>query len=209
MKTLSNKTKRRLILISLACLLIAGGVAGTYAALTANATTTNIASTGTVTAAGEFFTLDNGKEAPYTSGMTTDIMPTQTVSRILRIRNTGTENEYVRAAVTPSVKAASWQPAGTELENSLFELLYNTADWTTVTGKNANGETVEWHYYNKILAPGDYTEPLFTGVSFSYQIDKQYIGAELTIEADVQGVQSAHNAPASGKADDVTGWPTE
>lgn len=207
MKTLSNKTKRRLLLIALMVLLAAGGVAGTYAALTANATSTNIVKTGALTVKGEFFTLENGKEVPYTGEMTADIMPTQTVSRIMRIHNTGTENEYVRVVVTPSVGAAPWTSTGTGLDKSLFEIQYNKSDWTASAGKNASGETVVWYYYNKVLAPGKSTEPLFTGVNFNYKIDNKYIGTELTINTNVQGVQSAHNAPASGKAVDVTGWP--
>lgn len=73
---------------------------------------------------------------------------------------------------------------------------YNTTDWT-------QGED-GYFYYNKVLKPGEVTEPIFTNVAFSGTMDNAYQGAQVVVDVAAQAVQTAHNGST---VTDAKGWP--
>ncbi len=72
---------------------------------------------------------------------------------------------------------------------------FNTDDWTYRGG---------YYYYDKPLAPGEETPPLFTTVTFSSSMDEMWENAKVTVNVTVYGVQSENNGES---ALDAGGWP--
>lgn len=73
---------------------------------------------------------------------------------------------------------------------------YNTTDWT----QGDDG----YFYYNKVLKPGEVTEPIFNNVAFSGTMDNMYRDAEVTVDVAAQAVQTANNGST---VMDAKGWP--
>ena len=61
-----------------------------------------------------------------------------------------------------------------------------------------------YFYYNKVLKPGEVTEPIFTSVAFSGDMDSMYQDAQVVVDVAAQAVQTAHNGSTVA---DAKGWP--
>ena len=111
----------------------------------------------------------------------TSVMPGEYLHRMALVKNVGREDAWVR------IKA---------VDLGLIELVeINEADWTEKDG---------YWYYNKELASGESTEPLFYGIRASEEAGNESAGEELTLNIDAQATQVKHNGSTALEA---KGWP--
>lgn len=189
--------KRKILILSVLAILVAILAANTLAYFTADTKAHNVITTGDVNIVlREWADEDRTKEFVNPVG----VMPGTEVTKIVEVKNVGTGSAWVRVQLSIEV----W--LGDEYEEGLpadpVHLMYgdtvgcNTTDWTNQDG---------YYYYNKPLAPGETTEPLFTSVAFDDQMGNQYQNTRAEIEVKAGAVQSANNGTSVLEA---TGWPS-
>lgn len=184
--------------ISLA-LIASAAAAGTLAYFTDAGTAHNIITSGTVDIEVVEKTLgDDGEELPYPTDAITGIMPGTTVSKIVRVKNTGTAPAHVRVKVSTVVTLADSTVDAEGAQYVSYEV--NTADWT----EKEDG----YYYYNTSLAAGDTTEPLFEEVAFDVTMGNKYQNSTAEIDVQAFATQTANNGatPLEAAADS---WPAE
>lgn len=120
-----------------------------------------------------------------------EIMPGDTVSRIVAVENTGSHPFYARIKVTKSVE-------GSDLSaDTLVGLNIDEENWTYIDG---------FFYYNHVILAGETTPPLFTEVLIGGDMDNQYLGKKLLLNVAAYAVQSENNGDSPLSA---AGWPEE
>lgn len=181
--------KRKLLILSVLAICIATLAAGTLAYFTSEGKAHNVITTGGVKIAVQEWA-DEEKTKSFED--VTGIMPGMTVTKIAEIKNTGASDAWVRVKVEKNIKL---QGEGTP-DTALVELNLNLTDWTQ--GKDG------YLYYNKVLKPGEVTEPLFTAVTFNVTMGNEYQNATATVDVVAQAVQTANNGDT---VMDAQGWP--
>lgn len=188
--------KRKILILSVLAILIAILAANTLAYFTADTKAHNVITTGDVDIVlQEWADEDRTEEFVNPVG----VMPGTEVTKIVEVKNVGTGTAWVRVQMSIEVWIGDYEKG---LPADPVHLMYgdtvgcNTTDWTYFEG---------YYYYNKPLAPGETTEPLFTSVAFDEQMGNEYQNAKATIEVKAGAVQSANNGTAVLEA---TGWPS-
>ena len=181
--------KRKLLILSVLAICIATLAAGTLAYFTSEGKAHNVLTTGGVEIAVQEWA-DENKQTPFED--LKGIMPGMTVTKIAEIKNTGASDAWVRVKVEKNIKL---QGEGTP-DTALVELNLNLTDWTL--GEDG------YLYYNKVLKPGEVTEPLFTAVTFNVTMGNEYQNATATVDVVAQAVQTANNGDT---VMDAKGWP--
>lgn len=125
---------------------------------------------------------DADKEVPFPD-KAVGVMPGADVTKIVEVENTGDNEAYVRVSVEKAIELAAGQTGDVDL--GLVNIDFNDTDWTAGTDG--------YYYYNKALAPGQVTEPLFTTVSFSGNMSNLYQNSTAKIDVTAYAVQVANN----------------
>lgn len=181
--------KRRITAGAAIILILALAAFGTLSYFTYTGEAENVITTGSIEIQINEKTPD-GEDYPE-DGVT--VMPGDTVDKILTIENTGESAAYVRVKVTVSVSDE------TLTADDCVTLDIDTENWTY--------QEDGYYYYNTVLEPGESTEPLFTQASFDlYNIDNDYLGTNLYIDAIAYAVQSDNNGDDPLTA---AGWPED
>lgn len=177
---------------------------GTYAYFTDVFTVHNVITTGnvdielidrTLTADGEETTFPD----PADENGVADIMPTETVSKLVRVANTGENEAWVRIALDIVITAEN----GGRLTN---ELSGGTPAVAINFGQNTgwvSGEDGCW-YYSTPLQPGESTPNLFETVTLTREIGNEYQNCTVEINVQAHAVQVANNSTSVTEA---KGWP--
>lgn len=176
----------------LACLAIVAS--GTLAYFTAQETAHNVITSGGVDIQLHEFS-DNGSDGLVPWEKVEGVMPGAEISKIVTVENTGASDAWVRVSVTKSITLARGVQGTPDL--SLVVLDINPTDWTEQDG---------YYYYNKPLAPGETTPPLFTTVTFDPKMGNDYQGSTAHIDVKADAVQVANNGET---VLDALGWPKE
>ena len=122
-----------------------------------------------------------------------DVMPAQTVSKIVKVKNTGDNAAYVRISVAKAIELAEGVTGEPNVE--LVTLDFDDENWTAKDG---------FYYYNEPLAPGATTEALFNNVTFEPEMSNMYQNSTATIKVNAQATQVKNNGANVFKA---AGWP--
>lgn len=122
-----------------------------------------------------------------------DVMPAQTVSKIVKVKNTGDNAAYVRISVAKAIELA--EGVQEEPDVSLITLDFDDENWTAKDG---------FYYYNEPLAPGATTEALFNNVTFEPEMGNMYQNSTATIKVNAQATQVKNNGASVFEA---AGWP--
>lgn len=179
---------RRLLGVLAAVLCVCAlAVGGTMAFFTAEETAYNVITTAVLdmelverTAGGELWPKDG------ISG----VVPGMEVVKEPYVENRGGVDFYTRLSVEMRVTGEG----GKELSTRYITLNYDRKNWTEKDG---------WFYYNRPVAPGGETKPLFTKVKFDEEMGNAYMGARVEIDVVAQAVQSRNNGTDALTA---TGW---
>ena len=188
--------KRKILILSVLAILIAILAANTLAYFTADTKAHNVITTGDVAIRLNEWA-DEARTKKFESPV--GVMPGTEVTKLVEVENVGTGSAWVRVELSIEV----W--LGDEYEEELsaepVHLMYgdtvgcNTTDWTCQDG---------YYYYNKPLAPGETTEPLFTSVAFAEQMGNEYQSSTAHVDVNAYAVQSANNGEDVLSAN---GWP--
>ena len=181
--------KRKILIVSVIVICLAMIAAGSLAYYTADTKAHNVITTGDVAIRLNEWA-DEARTEKFESPV--GVMPGTEVTKIVEVKNVGTGSAWVCVQMFVDVYAEN----GKQLSTEPVKLDINTTDWTYQDG---------YYYYNKPLAPGASTEPLFTTVSFDDQMGNEYQNARATIDITAIAVQSANNGETVLEA---TGWPS-
>ena len=164
---------------------------GTVAYFTAQETAYNVITTGALS----MRLVEEGADGkPFPKEGITGVLPNMEVTKKVYVENTGDVDMYVRIALATNVE--SMQDGVEKLPfDDHITLNINKTDWTEKDG---------YYYYNRVLKPGEATEPLFTTVSFDANMGNEYMNARVQIDVDAQAVQSKNNTDSPLTA---AGWP--
>lgn len=184
--------KKKIVVISLIVALVAVIAGGTAAYFTAEDTATNVVTAGNVgIKLHEQSKADDGTLAPFKDAH--GVMPGSAVSKIVTVENTGSGAAWIRVGVDKAIELAAGREG--EVDLSLVSMDFNTQSWTEHDG---------YYYYNKALAAGETTDPLFTAVTFGGSMGNLYQGSVATVSVSAQAVQSVNNGQSAVEA---AGWP--
>ncbi len=125
-----------------------------------------------------------------------DVMPGQDVSKIVRVKNTGSNPAYIRVEVQKAIALAADAQGDVDLE--LVSLDFDSEKWTL--------RNDDYYYYNEPLAPGETTAALFRNVKFDTGMGNMYQGSTATIKVSAQATQVKNNGD---NALDAKGWPAD
>lgn len=202
-KARPHQKKKRILTLAALALLAAAAVAGTLAFSTRSREAENVISFGSVKMLLLETELSGDTEIPVDAEQSVKAASGK-VSRIVRVRNVGANDMYVR--VRPAMVVESAAGEGREASSGVYELTMNegagAAQWT----QGDDG----WWYYNSPLAAdaegaGETSGPLMTSVEFVGDFfDEAGPGGSFKLTLDAQAVQVEHN---KGTALEATGWP--
>ena len=180
--------KRKVLILSVFAILIAILAANTLAYFTADTKAHNVITTG-----GVDITLNEWANTDRTEPFEdrTDVMPGAEVTKIVEVEN-GSGSAWVRVQVVLDV----YDEEEKALDPRYVSLDFNDTDWTYFEG---------CYYYNRALAPGETTAPLFTTVSFDADMGNEYQNATAYVNVHAGAVQSDNNGTS---ALDAVGWPS-
>ena len=183
--------KKGIALIVVIISLIAMGISGTMAYFTADSTATNVITAGNIDIClVEMQKTDEGLR-PFENK--DGVMPGEEISKIVTVKNIGDNDAYIRVQVEKTITLAGDAAGSADL--SLLSCDINTDYWTYREG---------YYYYNKLLAAGEETTPLFTEVVFSKNMGNLYQGCKAQIDVNAQAVQVKNNGTDVLEA---SGWP--
>lgn len=184
--------KKRILIIALVGICLSLCIGGTVAYFTAESTATNVITAGSVKIELQenMISKDDGQIVKFEDQI--GIMPAETASKIVQVKNTGSNATFVRIAVAKKIELTD---AAAQPDLSLISLNINKKFWTKKDG---------FYYYNSKLKPGDTTKPLFTEVSFDKTMGNLYQNCKVKIKVNAQATQAANNGTSAFEAG---GWP--
>lgn len=183
-----KKPKLLLAALCLAAVLATLVSQNTLAFYTVIGRATNTVTTGNITL-NIHETTENGDPFPETGVY---ILPGQVVGKRVTVENACQHPFWLRVRLVYGIQ-------GSELPyEDVLRVELNTEDWTV----REDG----YIYYNQVLQPGQFTEPVFTQVlAAGEKLDLSYLGSTLTLTVDAYAVQSENN-PADAPWN-AAGWP--
>ena len=181
--------KRKILIVSVIVICLAMIAAGSLAYYTADTKAHNVITTGSVDI--ELNEWANEERTEKFEDQT-GVMPGKDVTKIVEVKNVGTGAAWVCVQMFVD----TYDKNDGQLDPAVVTLDINETDWTYSGG---------YYYYNKILAPGETTEPLFTTVTFDEQMGNAYQNARAEINIKAIAVQSANNGTTVLEA---AGWPS-
>ena len=132
--------------------------------------------------------MSNGEDFPEDG---VNVLPGDTVSKIVTFENVGTHPMYLRVKLTKGVNDESLSA-----EDCLI-MDINTKDWTYREG---------YYYYNISLDAGEISKALMTQVHINgWAVDNAYLGKKFTLDVTAEAVQSEYNGSSVWEA---VGWET-
>lgn len=187
--------KRILLAGALIAVCLSLAAYGTAAYFTAVGAAENTITAGNINIALLETTVPEGSGDPVPFEDLSGVMPGDNASKIVQVKNTGSHPAYIRIHLDTTIRLEDG--AEGEPDATLIRMNINTKAWTEKDG---------YYYYNSALQAGETTEPLFTKVSFSSQMNNLYQNSQAVITARAAAVQSENNGATALEA---VGWPAE
>lgn len=182
-------TRRKLLLIAVAIILVALITQSTIAYYTVIGTATNVVTSGEI----RMQIRETGADGKPFPKEGVEVIPGETVTKEVTVNNICGHPFWLRVELVQG----SSKEQNLSAAKAMQILDLNEKNWT-LKGN--------YFYYNQILEPGKKTEPLFTKVHISGEaVDQHDVGTALTITVKAEAVQSEHN-PAQN-AWEASGWP--
>ena len=194
LRTKGSKTMRKKLIAGAVVAICLSLLAySTSAYFTTEKTATNVITSGNIDIELQETALNgDGEEMLFESSQERfNVMPSQEVSKIVRVKNTGTNAAYVRISVSKSIELAEQGNP----DVSLVTMDFNSTNWTLQDG---------YYYYNVPLEPGETTEALFKNVSFDPSMGNMYQNSKAIIKVQAQATQVKNNGASVTEA---AGWP--
>lgn len=183
--------KKKMYVIAAILVVLAILGSGTLAYFTTKVVTHNVITSGDIDIQLVETAIQNGQEGDYVNN-STGLMPGQDHSKIVKVRNTGSNPAWVRLKVQISITDAT----GKALSDAVLNIDYDT-------GTNGAWEEKDGaFYYKQKLDPGNLTKPLFRTVTLQDATGNDYQNARISITVQAEGIQYENNTNYA------TAWPT-
>lgn len=186
--------KRYITAAVLLIFILLAPLAGSLAFFTQRETAHSVITTGNVDIEIQEFTDqrdEQGNLLPFKD--LSGVMPGETVSKIVQIKNTGTGEAWVRLALTPEF-IMDLPDSGAD--TGMVTLNINEDDWEM-------GED-NFLYYKQPLKPEETTSPALHSLTFSSAMGSKYQESRFVLEVQAQAVQAKNNGETVLTA---SGWP--
>lgn len=128
-----------------------------------------------------------------------DVMPGMSVSKIVKVKNTGASEAWIRVKMESSIVGADGKDLPLVIGENDKELVMEyevLKDWTL--GKDG------YYYYEKPVEPEKTTDLLIDSVKFNPAMGNEYQGCTANIIIAAYAVQTANNGSTVMEA---VGWP--
>ena len=212
--------KRKLSLLAILAICAAVVATGTLAYFTAEDTAHNVITTGSVgIELVEKTKDDTGAEVAFPENGISGVMPGQSVSKIVSVKNTGEAEAWIRVWVNvaisepgdpisnPTIKCL---PLEIEVNGEMIPVITMDTDadkWLYEDGYYYYTEPVPV-YEEKDGKVIGITDTLFENVTFAKEMGNEYQNCKVYIDVAAEAVQTANNPiPDNGDVTDVKGWP--
>lgn len=183
------KAKSSLLLIAIAAIVLTVLTQPTMAYYTTYGKATNVVTAGDVQLQIHEKTAD-GSDFPAEGVY---VIPGDIVSKQVSVENVCDHPFYLRVKLVSSTTNQELPP------DECMKLDIDTANWTYQDG---------YYYFNRILQPGEITNPLFTQVEIvGEKVDRTHGGSTLSLTVNAYAVQSENN-PAQFPWS-ASGWPAD
>ena len=183
--------KKKILAVAMIVICLAILASGTLAYYTADAVARNVITSGSVDIdLIEKHIDDSGTEVDFPQEAIAGIMPGDTVSKIVSVKNTGAE-AWIRVAVETKVIGAD----GRELPADVVSFTVDEANWLEKDG---------YYYHLQPVAADASTGILFDEVYFAPGMGNEYQDCRTEILVYAQAVQTANNGTT---VEEAAGWP--
>lgn len=187
--------KRDTALLALVLLLALAAVSAALFFKTRNGQVNNRITYGNVELELVESTVENGVEVPFVETSPVRVTGGE-MSRIVRVRNTGSHPAYMRLSLRMTAVDADGREQDLPVGSYSFDV--NDEDWAEADG---------WYYYAPAALPGgDETSALITKVVFDDEKLNDLAGWDITLHIRADAVQSENNGGTVWEAD---GWPAD
>lgn len=184
--------KKRISAIAVVVICLAILATGTLAYFTDAEQAHNIITSGNIKIALEEYFPGSEKDPEEENTYVLEgVMPSQTVTKEVRVKNTGVGDAWIRAKL-------NYEFSPSDLSDDVITIELQPG-W--IDGGDG------WYYYNEIVAAENYTDYLIKEVTFAPEMGNEYQNSTLTVKVEAQAVQAKNNVPESGSVLDVAGWP--
>ncbi len=191
--------KKRISAVAVVVICLAILATGTLAYFTDAEQVHNIITSGNIEIALEEFFPGSEEDPDEENTYILDgVMPGQSVTKEVRVKNTGVGTAWIRAKL-----AMEFNPANlpTQIDGKDIVSIVLEDGWTD----GGDG----WYYYNTPVAADAYTDYFFKEVTFASEMGNEYQNCSVSIIVVAQAVQAANNMPESGNVLEVAGWPAD
>lgn len=184
--------KKRILAVAVLVICVAIAATGSLAYFTATGTARNVITSGGIDIQ-IVETTDTGR--PFVD--LTGVMPGATVSKIVKVENTGSGEAWIRVKVEPSITGVDGQSLPGTLNSGDSVMSFDIgSDW--IDGEDG------YYYYKSPVAPKGLTGALLEEVTFAAKMGNEYQNCNAQILISAQAVQSANNGT---KVTEAKGWP--
>jgi len=184
--------KKKVMVLAIIAICFAIAAYGTVAYFTYNETATNVIVAGNVKIAlNQWEQTQTGMRTPSEGPL--DILPGTSVSRIVEVKNTGSNPAWIRISVETVIQLAAGITG--EVDTTLISFTVDREHWTERDG---------FYYYEQPLQASEVTAPLFTQVVFAENMGNQYQDSTAILTIMAQATQVVHNGETVWEA---AGWP--
>ena len=194
--------KKLLVLATALCLTAA--VSGTLAYFTDEDVAHNVITTGGIDIEIIETQVDkeSGTEVPYPSDPISGVMPGESISKIVTVKNlTGSGDAWIRVTVNTVGQFADGTAIMPTQLRQVVTFEYNNTYWLYDDEDGC-------YYYRETVGAEELTAPLFKEVKFSPDMSNEYQNCTVYIDVAAEAVQTANNPiPDGGDVTDVKGWP--
>ncbi|MGN1399073.1 MAG: SipW-dependent-type signal peptide-containing protein [Erysipelotrichaceae bacterium] len=186
--------KSKILIVSLLGMLLAISTYSSLAYFTYTDTADNVITTGNISI--EILEQkDDGQGNLTEFEDVVDVMPSMSVSKIVKVKNTSQQTVWLRVKVEKVIELA--YQTDEEIDYSLIQLDFDDEYWTEVDG---------YYYYLAPLKATELTRALFTTVTFDGAMGNMYQDSKVKIIIKASAVQYANNGKTVFEA---AGWPDE
>lgn len=190
--------KKKVLVLAVLAIAIAIAATGTLAYFTATGTARNVITSGGISIAIEEKTQNGDALVDFPKGGLQGIMPGTTASKIVRIKNTGPNEAWIRVQITSYITGSDKEELPDMIDGQIPVMTYEVLPgWTLKDG---------WYYYNDPVAPGAKTDELLQEVAFAPQMGNEYQNCRANLVITAEAVQTANNGETVLEA---LGWPSE
>ncbi len=197
--------KKKILSLSVIAICLAIITSGTLAYFSTEEKAHNVITTGSIgIEIVEKMKDESGIEVDFPKDGIGGVMPGQSVSKIVSVKNNGEGEAWIRIKVDTTIENGNREELPVTLAGNVpaLGLTIDPAFW--VDGQDG------YYYYVDPVAPAASTEVLFEQVRFAPQMGNEYQNCTANILVSAQAVQVANNPiPAGGDVTDVKGWPME